>query len=258
MKTICIIACSLATLAAAQADPPDNDQVLKAKRSQANQVQEQPGVVPKVRVHPTTPSTNGNVSARPNLSRAPFRGGVDANVNANTMRDSKARVQGQARTVRHFNFNAQPNPRVASVRFNASHRFDGSENWRGHSYDAFRNYHPQWHDSFWWRNHHARVILIGGGWYYWDAGFWYPAWGYDSVYSYYPYDGPIYAYGDLPPDQVIANVQSALEEEGYYTGEIDGLLGPLTRAALADYQRDHGLYVTAAIDQPTLASLGMD
>ncbi|MEY2439923.1 MAG: hypothetical protein QOI34_1308, partial [Verrucomicrobiota bacterium] len=32
--------------------------------------------------------------------------------------------------------------------------------------------------------------------------------------------------------------------------------GPLTRAALADYQRDHGLYTTAAIDQPTLESLG--
>ena len=70
-------------------------------------------------------------------------------------------------------------------------------------------------------------------------------------------DGPIYAYNDLPPDQVIANVQTALQQEGYYQGEVDGLLGPLTRAALADYQRDHGLYTTAAIDEPTLASLGM-
>jgi peptidoglycan hydrolase-like protein with peptidoglycan-binding domain len=40
-------------------------------------------------------------------------------------------------------------------------------------------------------------------------------------------------------------------------GEVDGLLGPFTRAAVATYQRDHGLYVTSAIDQPTLESLGM-
>jgi peptidoglycan hydrolase-like protein with peptidoglycan-binding domain len=61
----------------------------------------------------------------------------------------------------------------------------------------------------------------------------------------------------LPPDQVVANVQTALQEQGYYHGEVDGLLGPLTRAAIADYQRDQGLYITSAIDEPTLASLGM-
>src|SRR5205823_12655459 len=43
----------------------------------------------------------------------------------------------------------------------------------------------------------------------------------------------------------------------YYQGEVDGLLGPLTRAAVANYQRDHGLYITSAIDRPTLSSLGM-
>ncbi len=40
-------------------------------------------------------------------------------------------------------------------------------------------------------------------------------------------------------------------------GEIDGLLGPLTGAALANYQRGHDLYITSTIDQPTLSSLGM-
>jgi peptidoglycan hydrolase-like protein with peptidoglycan-binding domain len=99
-------------------------------------------------------------------------------------------------------------------------------------------------------------VLIGGGWYYWNAGFWYPAWGYEPTQVYYPYDGPIYGYNDLPPDQVVANVQEALQAQGYYHGEVDGMLGPLTRAALADYQRDHGLYTTSAIDEPTMASLG--
>ena len=56
---------------------------------------------------------------------------------------------------------------------------------------------------------------------------------------------------------MIANVQAALQQQGYYQGEVDGLLGPQTRAAVADYQRANRLVETAAIDQPTLASLGM-
>jgi len=35
------------------------------------------------------------------------------------------------------------------------------------------------------------------------------------------------------------------------------LLGPLTRQALTAYQADNGLYTTAAIDEPTLASLDL-
>ncbi len=92
--------------------------------------------------------------------------------------------------------------------------------------------------------------------YYWNAGYWFPAWGYNPN-AYYAWDGPIYAYNRLPPDQVIANVQAALQQQGYYRGEVDGLIGPLTRGAIADYQRDHGLYTTSTIDQPTLQSLGM-
>jgi hypothetical protein len=38
---------------------------------------------------------------------------------------------------------------------------------------------------------------------------------------------------------------------------VDGLIGPLTREAIAGYQRDHGLYTTSTIDRPTLESLGM-
>ena len=92
--------------------------------------------------------------------------------------------------------------------------------------------------------------------YYWNAGYWFPAWGYNPN-AYYAYDGPIYGYNHLPPDQVIANVQTALQQQGYYQGEVDGLLGPQTRAAVADYQRANGLPETASVDQPTLQSLGM-
>jgi hypothetical protein len=161
-------------------------------------------------------------------------------------------------TPRHFNLATKSRPTGAApaVTFRQGTRIAGSQNWTGTRYTVFRNYSPVWHDRGWWHSHYDRVVFVFGGWYYWNAGYWYPAWGY-APNSYYAYDGPIYAYNDLPPDQVIANVQASLQEQGYYQGEVDGLLGPLTRAAIARYQEDHGLYITSAIDEPTLASLGM-
>ena len=162
-------------------------------------------------------------------------------------------------TPQRFNLASKSKPSAAkapAVSFKQGAHIQGSQHWTGTSYTAFRTYTPVWHDSFWWRNHHDRIVFVFGGWYFWNAGYWYPAWGYDP-YAYYFYDGPIYAYNDLPPDQVIANVQASLQQQGYYQGEVDGLLGPLTRAAIARYQQDHGLYITSAIDEPTLAALGM-
>lgn len=135
-------------------------------------------------------------------------------------------------------------------------------NWRGErfssqDYAAFRDYRRQWHDRNWWHSHYTRIILVSGGWWYWNAGYWYPAWGYDPYYTYYPYDGPIYGYGDLTPDRVIINVQAQLRDDGYYVGAVDGVLGPQTRRAIAAFQADHGLAVTSAVDEPTLATLGL-
>lgn len=135
------------------------------------------------------------------------------------------------------------------------HRHGGNGN--GDYSDAWRRYHHDHHDSDWWRRHCDRIVLFSGGYYYWDTGYWYPAWGYDTTYSNYAYDGPIYGYDGLPPDEVISSVQTALQEEGYYRGAVDGELGPLTRQALAAWQRDHGLAITTAIDEPTMQSLGL-
>jgi peptidoglycan hydrolase-like protein with peptidoglycan-binding domain len=52
-------------------------------------------------------------------------------------------------------------------------------------------------------------------------------------------------------------VQSALQQRGYYQGDIDGILGPQTRAALAEYQTAQGIEPTGAVDEPTLETLGM-
>jgi len=158
----------------------------------------------------------------------------------------------------HFDLPKQPNTAKApAVQFQEGRHIEGSEHWQGQQYAAFRDYHAEWHDEGWWHNHyHNNFVFVFGAPYFFNAGYWFPAWGYYPN-AYYAWDGPIYAYNHLPPDQVIANVQTALQQQGYYQGDVDGLIGPLTRAALAGYQRDHGLYETAAIDQPTLESLGM-
>lgn len=159
----------------------------------------------------------------------------------------------------HTNFRAEARPdRVPAVTFSANFRLPGSERWQGPQYEVYRSYHPERHDRGWYTSHHSRVELIAGGYYYFDNGYWYPAWGYDPGHEYYAYDAPIYVGKRAePPDRVIADVQAALQEMGYYKGEVDGLIGPLTRDALTKYQTDNGMTVTAVIDEPTLDSLNM-
>jgi hypothetical protein len=123
--------------------------------------------------------------------------------------------------------------------------------------DALRRHQHEWHNRDWWRQHCSTIVFVSGGYYFLDAGYWYPAWGYDPSYNYYDQDGPIYTYGNLLPDQVIANVQVVLQDAGYYFGPVTGSLNVETRAALANYQRDQGLLITGAIDQPTVESLGL-
>ena len=139
---------------------------------------------------------------------------------------------------------------------------DSNRNWRNRTSDnswqnARRRHHRQHRHRDWWRSHYTRFALFGTGYYFWDRGYWYPAYGYDPAYNTYSYEEPIYGYGDLEPAQVIANVQTELQRLGYYRYAVDGQMGPMTRAAIADYQRDQGLAITSAIDEPTLESLGL-
>jgi Putative peptidoglycan binding domain len=120
-----------------------------------------------------------------------------------------------------------------------------------------RRYRHERHDRDWWKQHFIVIVLVGGGYYYRDAGYWYPAWGYDLNHERYDYDGPIYTYGDLLPDQVIINVQRALQQLGYYGGELNGSLGVDTRQALTAYQQDYGLDATGVVNEATVRSLGL-
>jgi len=110
-----------------------------------------------------------------------------------------------------------------------------NDRFRGGDYVAFYNYNRVWHDRSWWVSYYPHITFVLGGWWYWNAGYWYPAWGYDP-YGWYSYDGPIYTgYADRTPDRIIEDVQLALQQQGYYAGAIDGRLGSQTRGALAAF-----------------------
>jgi putative peptidoglycan binding protein len=123
--------------------------------------------------------------------------------------------------------------------------------------EAFRRHWHEWHDRNWWHDHCDTIVFVTTGYYFLDGSYWYPAYGYDPLQTYYDYDGPIYTYSNLLPDEVIANVQTALQDAGYYYGEITGSLSVDTRAAIANFQRDYGLQITGAIDEETVEALGL-
>ena len=80
----------------------------------------------------------------------------------------------------HANFHAQPKPQqVPAVTFTQNYRIQGSDQWQGRQYEVFRSYHPERHDRGWYHSRYNRVEQIGGGYYYWNDGYWYPAWGYE-------------------------------------------------------------------------------
>ena len=58
-------------------------------------------------------------------------------------------------------------------------------------------------------------------------------------------------------DREVLAVQTALRRLGYYTGPLDGILGPDTQAAIVRYQGANNQAVTGFIDRATLSTLGV-
>src|ERR1044071_5193019 len=214
----------------------------------------QPNVQPRLRANPDMPrTTNGwrqSPVNQPNVQADP---GLRANPNVprtyNQAPPTTIPVQPEVNG-RNRNWD---NTRNGDNR-NSRNRTSNNISWE----EARRRHYRHYHHRDWWRSHFTRFALFGSGYYFWDSGYWYPAYGYDPAYNIYEYEEPIYGYGDLEPAQVIANVQTELQRLGYYPYAVDGQMGPMTRAAIANYQRDNGLAITSAIDQPTLDSLGLE
>src|SRR5437763_4651321 len=218
---------------------PGTEQPRKGMKGRAAKASVTPATTPAAATGAVSATPAAGASAAPTVSAPGQQRGQ-----ANAAGGKKAKPdpqQVQQIKAQHANFRAQPKPQqVPAVTYNQNYRIQGSDQWQGPQYEVFRSYRPEWHDQGWYRSRYNRVELIGGGYYYWNNGYWYPAWGYDSGAQYYAYDGPIYVgHRAEPPDRVIADVQAELQQMGYYKGEVDGLLGPRTREARTAYQAAH-------------------
>jgi hypothetical protein len=273
MKTFLLSVLAL-TVAAAPVFGEDQDQHKQPKKQAP--AQRQVNQVPKTYTPRVQKQLNARTQAvlqKPNVNRTytpktytpnvqnrtrTVTPNQDAAVNANTKLTNPNWNRNRNRT--NVVTKQTPNTNVqANTNATARNRdWRNRQNTSTFTYQQARSrFNRQRHDRSWWRSHYSRISLFAGGYYFWNDGYWYPAYGYDPGYTTYAYDEPIYGYNDLDPGQVIANVQSALQQQGYYNDAVDGLIGPNTRAALSNFQRDHQLPITAAIDGPTLQALGL-
>jgi hypothetical protein len=185
---------------------------------------------------------------------------------------------------RHGNINQGDRAqRFSNVRSGGGQVRNGNNlptNWRNHVVAQHSaNWQRNWDRSrdHVWRGHHCR--FINGSWVIFAFGFdpWWPYWYYP--YDYYAYDYYGYPYGYDPgyydsgadqneeyygqngygdyADSTVVAAQQQLARQGYYRGQIDGVVGPETRRAVARYQSRHGLRVTGALTADTLEALGL-
>jgi hypothetical protein len=131
-------------------------------------------------------------------------------------------------------------------------------NWHGGGYGYGRGYYNG-------RYYYGRGYYYNGRYFYGPGfGFYgYPWWPWWGGYGFY-YPGPYYAYGgyDDPPNSnstpqfnTTRAVQAALAWRGYYSGRIDGVMGPETRSAIRAFQKQQGLPVTGEVDSATTRAL---
>jgi peptidoglycan hydrolase-like protein with peptidoglycan-binding domain len=53
----------------------------------------------------------------------------------------------------------------------------------------------------------------------------------------------------------VRQAQEALQDQGLYKGQVDGKMGPQTKQAITQFQKQKGLKQTAQLDQPTMNDL---
>jgi len=64
--------------------------------------------------------------------------------------------------------------------------------------------------------------------------------------------------GTQQSSSVIRTVQRDLQQKGFYSGAVNGVMGPQTREAIRKFQRTQNLNDTGRLDQQTLSRLGVD
>jgi hypothetical protein len=257
-----VLLVGLASVQAAQTDDQQKKKKKKAQTTQTTSAQANGGGQPNKKRF----SSQTNVSSHTTKKHVSSQASSNQQVTNRYYKNKKAQSNVAANT----SYNQQNIQRTQKSRQTNVVTNNNNVNWNKKAYKQFKRSGNEWsysaaqrwnwrqrHDRNWWRQSNYRLVRYGGGYWYWNSGWWYPAYGYDPYYSHYVYDGPIFGYGYAAPGDVTAQVQRSLAQQRYYYGPIDGILGPGTRNAIQRYQIDHGLAVTATIDEQTLATLGM-
>ena len=226
-------------------------------------------------LHSPSPTAFRPYYANPN-ARASIRSHQMARENISRS-NSIARSANGNRTISHVS--RERNAAAQMKNGNATLRGD----WRNH---VFAQRSAKWQRNWDRRSDHLwhghRCHFVNGSWVIFDLGFypwdtfWYPYGNYYG-YGYYPdsygygsgyYDS--YGYQDQEyygansdgvtvqsADSIVANAQETLAQQGYYRGEIDGILGPETSRAIARFQNNQGLRVTGVLTRDTVEALGL-
>jgi peptidoglycan hydrolase-like protein with peptidoglycan-binding domain len=64
------------------------------------------------------------------------------------------------------------------------------------------------------------------------------------------------AVGGMGKEQ-LKKAQQALKDKGLYEGEVDGVMGPKTREALREFQKNENIQQTGRLDRETMSKLGL-
>src|SRR5438045_8640503 len=244
IKLATVLLVGLASVQAAQTD----DQQKKKKKKQA-QTTTQATPAPKKGGTQTSNRRVSTQTTKPHVSSQTSKKHVTSQPSSNQQVTNRyyKNKKGQSNVAANTNYNQQNIQRTKKSK-QTNVVTNNNANWNKKAYKQFKRSGNEWsysaaqrwnwrqrHDRNWWRHSNYRLVRYGGGYWYWNSGWWYPAYGYDPYYSHYVYDGPIFGYGYAAPGDVTAQVQRSMAQQGYYYGLIDGMLVP---GALRARQRD--------------------
>ena len=155
---------------------------------------------------------------------------------------------------------------VSPERFGREGRFAGRGG-RLERGERFENEEREEHEFFF--RHNFFVAFDFGAFGFWPWWWWgWPGW-WDGGYPYYgDYYGGYPYYSDPPTNgsqygadywnNLAVSVQTKLANQGYYHGQVDGIVGSGTIEAIRRFQADHRLKATGKIDPNLLKSLGIN
>lgn len=146
--------------------------------------------------------------------------------------------------------------RFRDDRFGREGRFEGRE--------RFENEEREEHEFFFRHNFFGAFDFGAFGfwpWWWWGWPGWWDGWYPDYDYDYYPYYDDSSAnsprYGADYWNKLAMSVQTKLANQGYYHGQVDGIIGSGSIEAIRRFQTDHRLKATGKIDPKLLKALGV-